>query len=240
MRAIHTSSAPRASARRGARARRRAKRGYTIVEVMMALCVLAVGGMGIVALQKFAAIGAVSSRSMTSASDVANSWVEFLQAEATKWNRPDNSDIVEAPLLNLALSNGNVGNWTTIPTNVAFGTPDGGATRVFGDNKPTPDIHFCSQIRATWLGAKDQPATQAGQALAISAKPSDVVRVEVRTWYAKTGRPINAECAVWTAAAVTNMLNTPDSGLSDGAVIRSRHEYGFVYASGTVRRNTLQ
>lgn len=219
---------------------RRARRAYTIVEVMMALAVLAIGAMGVVALQKFAALGAVASRGMTSASDVANSWVEFLQNEATLWNRPDNSDINDAPLLNLALGNGTTGQWTSIPINAGNGTPTGGATQVYGDTKPTPDVAFCSQIRATWLGAQNQAATQTGQALVIAAKPTDVVRVEVRTWYAKTGRAINGECATWTAANVTNMLNTPNSGLTDGAISRSRHEYGFVYASGTVRRNTLQ
>lgn len=228
-------------ASRAARRRpRRLRRGYTVVEVMMALAVLAIGGMGVVALQKFAALGSVAARGMTSASDVANSWVEFLQSEATQWNRADNTDIGEAPILNLALANGATGAWTTIPVNAAFGTPLGGATPVYGDTKPIPDIAYCSQIRATWLGAKDQPATQAGQALVINAKPTDVVRIEVRTWYAKTGRAINAECNTWSPANVTNMLNTPDSGLTDGVVTRSRHEYGFVYAAGTVRRNTLQ
>lgn len=206
----------------------------------MALAVLAIGGMGIVALQKFAALGAISSRNLTGASDVASSWIEFLQNEATMWNRPDNSDIVEAPILNAALAAGGGGNWVAIPANPLFGTPDGGATPVYGDTKAPADVQFCSQIRATWLGAKDQPATQSGSALAISAKPSDVVRVEVRTWYAKTGRAINDECASWTPGNVTTMLATPNGGLTDGAITRSRFEYGFVYASGTVRRNTLQ
>lgn len=206
----------------------------------MALAVLAVGAMGVVALQKFAALGSVSARNLTSGSDVASSWVEFLQNEATMWNRPDNSDIGDAPILNLALASGGAGNWITIPTNASFGTPNGGATFVFGDQKSPADIQFCSQIRATWLGAKDQPATQAGAALAIAAKPTDVVRVEVRTWYAKTGRAINGECDTWTPANVTTMLSTPNGGLTDGAITRSRFEYGFVYASGTVRRNTLQ
>jgi prepilin-type N-terminal cleavage/methylation domain-containing protein len=221
--------------RRFARPLVRARRGYTVVEVMMALAVMTVGGMGVVALQKFTAVGSLNSRSMTSASDVANSWVEFLQGEATTWNRADNSDIVDAKLLNTALSS--PGNWISIPTNAGWGLPTGGATQVFGDTTNT--VAFCSQIRATWLVAKDAAAAQTGPALTIAAKPTDVVRVEVRTWYSKTGRAINNECANWTAAGVTNLLATPNGYLSDGTTNRSRFEFGWVYAAGTVRRNTL-
>ncbi len=127
------------------------------------------------------------------------------------------ADYTDMPLLGQALSAGNQGNWMAIPALAAPNswetpnTPPGGSI-IAGDT--SGNIFFCSQIRATWLGL---PSTTNPGQLA-----TDVVRVDVRTWYAKDGRPINAECA-WTGAQVDTMLRSAGGTLSDGTFTHSRY-----------------
>ncbi|MDC0747259.1 type IV pilus modification PilV family protein [Polyangium mundeleinium] len=67
---------------------RRATRGYTIIEVMMALAILAVGATGVIALQKVALIGNSNARIGDGARQVASTWAERLKVDALQWNDP--------------------------------------------------------------------------------------------------------------------------------------------------------
>jgi type IV pilus assembly protein PilV len=64
----------------------RVARGYTMVEVMMALGVLAVGASGIVAMQKAAVVGNASAKSIATANELAIRWAERLRVDAMVWN----------------------------------------------------------------------------------------------------------------------------------------------------------
>jgi len=66
----------------------RGARGYTVVEVMMALALLAIGATGIVALQKVALIGNANARLGDAARHVGSTWAERLKADALQWNDP--------------------------------------------------------------------------------------------------------------------------------------------------------
>jgi len=70
--------------------RRRFQRqaGFTLLEVMMALTVLAIGMLGVVALQA-STIGSTQDAQMfTVANSVARTWVQRLQRDAARWNHP--------------------------------------------------------------------------------------------------------------------------------------------------------
>lgn len=78
-------------------------RGYTVIEVMMALAVLAVGATGVIALQKVALIGNTNARLGDGARQVASTWAERLKSDAIQWNDPMGTfDIVDTQFLNLA------------------------------------------------------------------------------------------------------------------------------------------
>jgi len=62
--------------------------GSTIVEVMMAITVLAIGASGVVALQKVALTANRNARNVAIANEVARTWVERLRADAMLWNHP--------------------------------------------------------------------------------------------------------------------------------------------------------
>jgi len=70
-----------------ARSQERRARGYTAVEVMMALGLLAVGAAGIIAIERGALVGSAQSRDVDVANQVAMVWIERLRTDATTWTR---------------------------------------------------------------------------------------------------------------------------------------------------------
>lgn len=208
--------------------------GYTIVEVIMALAVLAIGGMGVVSLQKFTVLGAVNARGIAAANSAAEGWIDVFQNEAVLWNYGSNLDPQrDMPILGPALAA--PGTWKPIPA--TQWTPFGGGTPASPPGVyPAPagvTMLVCTQFRAYYVGQPLPPA--AGATLPNGASATDTVRVDLRTWYAKDGRDVSAECA--NVAGVNTLLTTGTASL--GGVNRSRWEYGFVYYTGAVRRNTL-
>ena len=75
------------------RARGRGRRGYTVIEVMIALTLLAVGTSGVIAMQKVTAIANRDARCLVVATQIARSWIERLRADATQWNHPSAIDV---------------------------------------------------------------------------------------------------------------------------------------------------
>ena len=218
--------------------------GYTIVEVIMALSVLAIGGMGVVALQKFTTIGAYNARAIAGASSVANGWLDVLQNEGSAWNDPTNNDVIAGataappmPILRTAIAS--AGSWIAIPATTPDSPNGAGTPSCSGApcGAAAADFIFCSQVRAVFLGASDPTkvgSTASSGATSNTAAPTDVIRIDVRTYYAKNGRAITAECG-WSGSDVDTMFT---SGKAPNG--NSRWDYGFVYVSGTIRRNTLQ
>jgi prepilin-type N-terminal cleavage/methylation domain-containing protein len=62
-------------------------RGFTIVELMMSLAVLAVGISGIIAMQKLTATTNMHSKSVAIATQVARAWQNHLLLDGTLWRR---------------------------------------------------------------------------------------------------------------------------------------------------------
>lgn len=84
------------------------QRGYTMMEVMMALGLLAVGATGIIAMQKAAVIGNTSARNIATATAIGERWVERLRADAMLWN---STPTLKAPA---ALSDINETRWLKV------------------------------------------------------------------------------------------------------------------------------
>lgn len=91
---------------------RRSASGFTLLEVMMALTVLAIGMLGIVALQA-ATVGSTQDASQFStANAVTRTWIQRLQRDAQRWNHPSTmfptrDDITETAWLQFADSAAN-------------------------------------------------------------------------------------------------------------------------------------
>lgn len=70
---------------RRARCRRRQSAGYTAVEVLMSLAVMAVGVVGIIATEKVTLAANQHAKNLAIATHIAESWIGMLNAEASLW-----------------------------------------------------------------------------------------------------------------------------------------------------------
>ncbi len=109
-------------------------RGYSIIEVMMALGILTAGTAGVVALQKVSLVGNTNARIADAARQVAGTWVERLKSDALQWNDPMGiPDIGETRWLKVA------GTYNALnppgPTNWVL------APEIPNWSSPTADIH---------------------------------------------------------------------------------------------------
>ena len=70
------------------------RRGSTVIEVLMAITVLAIGASGVVALQKVTTSANRNSRSLAVANEISRTWIERLRTDAILWNYPSPSNPV--------------------------------------------------------------------------------------------------------------------------------------------------
>lgn len=208
------------------RRRLRASLGYTLIEVMMGLSVLAIGASAILSIQQVTVFGGINQRSIIGATNTAQSWIDRLRVEAMAWHSLTNSDITAAntPFLNAGVTGATAFNWTS-PSAAAVGAT--GAHALDG-GEIVPDVAvsgaaFCTHYRLTRL----------------EPNPSGSFRLEVRAFYAKNGRAVDAECAA-APNAVTNMFTaggTITVNHGNGGTVHSRDEYGIVVLTTVIRRS---
>lgn len=216
----------------------------------MGLAILAVGGAAVIALLKFTVLGTLDSRHVANASVVGASYIERIQTAALMWNQFDNSDLTEmngtlpTPTDNpapgfgslvdsfaMGVNAGDPSVWahfgafdaTAVPGNGAMATIDGDVTA-----NPTLAA-YCTHVRVTWVSGPDKPAA--------GTPGGDSFRVEVRTFWARSGRTVGDECAL-TAANLDNMFADPNFTLGVSGINRTRAEYGVLHLTTLVRRNT--
>lgn len=227
--------------------RRALRAGFTMVEVMMGLAVLAVGAAAVIALLKFTVLGTLDSRHLANASLVAGSHIDRIQTAALEWNTFDNQDLVDMNGLGAPDSPApNLGTFVdTVASGLAEGTPSawahfgaanaassptlGAMSTIDGDDTAVAaNAAYCTHFRVTWVSAPDKPAagTQAG----------DNFRVEVRTFWARSGRAIGADCAE-VPANFDALFNNPNTVVAIAGANRTRAEYGVIYLTTLVRRN---
>ncbi len=71
--------------------RRARQRGYTAVEVLMSMSVLAVGVLGIFSMEKITVASNVHAKNLAIATHIGQSWLGVLEAEASLWDASPNS-----------------------------------------------------------------------------------------------------------------------------------------------------
>lgn len=71
--------------------------GYTLVEVLMSMTVLAVGAAGVVAMQKASVQGNQDARDLDEANAIAREWMDRLQRDATLWTPSDTGTGTNVP-----------------------------------------------------------------------------------------------------------------------------------------------
>jgi Tfp pilus assembly protein PilV len=208
-----------------ARARRFGSRGYTVVEVIMAMSLFAVSSVGIVALQKVTTVSNMRAKNLSVANQIARTWVERLRSDASVWNYPSPtqittvSDIGETVWLKNVATTGWFFPKTTAVTNGYV--YDGAAFDAFGNGIPSNDVTateaapFCTQLRLSWI------------------YPNELIRADIRVFWTREGNagPFDGKPLCSANTDITRF------DLPDGDALSRYH---FVYVSTSVRKNTAQ
>ncbi|MGH7270108.1 MAG: type IV pilus modification PilV family protein [Polyangiaceae bacterium] len=202
-------SLPAISIPRRAAARLTAGAGYTIIEVLMAMTVLAIGGAGVITMQKTSVTGNLDARKADVANGIARTWVERLRRDAMQWTLPTGAGTA-SNFANTVFLNGNVqpagaGIWF-LPKTV-LSPSDGTTTMSAGDDilgRDVPDLTtalFCVNLRLTWLDTTGAPPG------------GDLIRADIRVLWPigiAVAPPAGGFCNATTAAlADPNSVNAP-------------------------------
>jgi type IV pilus assembly protein PilV len=195
-------------------ARRKAGQGYTVIEVMIALTLLAVGTSGVIAMQKVTAIANRDAKSLVVATQVARTWIERLRADATQWNHPSGispeSDLNDTRWLKTVN-----GVWFR-PVDDPAGSP---AADALGNDVRDTDLAnaaFCTNVRLTWLYGPP-PA----------APPPYLMRAEVRVYWLRDGGGGSVEAGKTIC----------DAGIDLSKIAPSVERYHFVYLTSALAQN---
>jgi type IV pilus assembly protein PilV len=192
-------------------------RGYTVIEVMIALTLLAVGTSGIIAMEKVTAISNRDAKTLVIATQVARTWMERLRSDAVQWNHPSQlnatgNDLGDTRWLKM------VGGVWFRPTDDLAGSP---AADALGNDVRDTDLDnaaFCTNIRLTWLYGP-----------LPGGPPPYLIRAEVRTYWLRDGGGGSVEAGKTIC----------DPGIDLGKVSPSVERYHFAHLPPAPLRRTL-
>jgi prepilin-type N-terminal cleavage/methylation domain-containing protein len=207
-------------------------RGYTAVEVMLSIAVLAVGSAGVMAMQKAAVLGNNDARMTDMANSIARQWIERLRWDANFWSQGQGAtQVLAANWANqtffISSVGANPGTWMLAcgpgwarPCSFANGGANsnvlGPAADILGRDVAAtggsyPGAVFCTDIKGDWLVS------------------NELMRVTVRVYWLK-------QMYTKPGAAFCTQTNTQSPGLPDGA--DASQVYHFVYATTLLKKNT--
>jgi prepilin-type N-terminal cleavage/methylation domain-containing protein len=197
---------------------RRARRGYTVVEVMSAMTLFAIGAAGVIGMQRVTIQGGADARNFDTATNIAREWQHRLQRDSLAWTTPDSTNLASNIDDTLWLDTANI---TDPPTwRAPIPHPDGilpGYSAAFDllgrDVLPAdPDRIFCVQYRLGWVAPQGAPGTP---------NPTAILRAEVRVFWSRLefGTPTCGD------------LTVADTGNAD--------RYHFVYVTTALRGNPI-
>jgi prepilin-type N-terminal cleavage/methylation domain-containing protein len=194
--------------------------GYTIVEVMSALTLFAIGAAGVISMQRVTIQGGDDARKFDMATNIAHEWEHRLQRDALNWTQPDSattaSNRTTATLwLHPITDPPSAWSVPVAPTSAqVFGYST--AFDLLGkDIDPaSPDHVFCVQYRLGWI---------ADEGSAAAANLTAVIRAEIRVYWSRIQYG-PADCGN------TTVYET----------VADREKHHFVFVTTAVRGNPLQ
>jgi len=185
------------------------RRGFTLIEVAMAMAIMTVGAVGIMALQQASTRGNQTARQTSTATEVNRVWLERFRRDALMWNNPQPGGRAMTQYLTLLPAGPGATGWfvpTPADVNESYAFDwFGRDTRNFdavnvGSGNPRA-AHYCTQAQLTWV------------------VPERVARADVRTWWWRTGYSLDnvqsaaaqfRDCGVAAPGAIAAALDGGD------------------------------
>lgn len=199
-----------------------AERGYTAVELLMAISVFGIGVAGIISMEKVTSASNQHAKNLAIATHIAESWLDMLQADGTQWNHPSPlngaPDLGDTFWLQAPANNANEGNWFLPGWNAALGF--GPAFDALGNPLNPVNLAsaaFCSHLRVSWL----YPANP--------TSGNGLIRAEVRVFWLRDGQ----------ASPVAN-TNPCAPGMPIASVTGATQVFHFVQKITGIRENMTQ
>ncbi|MEO8903448.1 MAG: prepilin-type N-terminal cleavage/methylation domain-containing protein [Polyangiaceae bacterium] len=164
------------------------KRGYTAVELMMAISIFGIGVAGIISMEKVTSVSNQHAKNLGIASHIAESWLDMLSTDAVMWNHPATGDPTPSDLgqtawlQSVGANQDAAANWTFPAESTAldFGPGFDALGNHVNLTLNPGSAAFCSNIRLSWLY---QP-TQNGNGL---------IRAEVRVFWLRNGQTFTGD-----------------------------------------------
>jgi prepilin-type N-terminal cleavage/methylation domain-containing protein len=197
---------------------RTATRGYTAVEVLMAMTVMVIGAAAVISMQKTSVTANFDARQTDVANAIARTWMERLQRDAMQWTCPGPAcpSTGNNPQTALIVTSGNVtGAWFLPKQYLGVTTPESMSPGfdILGRDLPQtklapdsvsgwPGAAFCVNVRLSWLVAQSIPV-----------EPG-LVRADVRVLWPRGivgGAPAAGFCDDTTAALVDPDSSAPQA-----------------------------
>lgn len=163
--------------------RRARERGYTAVELMIAVGVFGIGVAGIISMQKVTSVSNQHAKNLSIATHIAESWLDMLATDAVTWNHPSKNgsgapDIGETTWLKRVKPNANAATDWLLPdysTLLAFGPAFDALGNPVDPAANPGSVAFCSHLRLSYLY---QP----------NADGNGLIRAEVRVFWLRDGQ----------------------------------------------------
>ncbi len=199
--------------------------GYTAVEVLMAMTVMAIGAAAVISMQRASMQGDLDARETDLANSIARTWVERLQKDAMQWTLPSSVDPGDNNFANAQLLAPNVtGKWF-LPTAYLSNTPTWSpGFDILGrdlDGTSVANAFFCANVRLTWLVAP-----------ALPGEPG-LLRADVRVLWPRGlyNSPVGGSAAGFCTAAVAG-LDDPNT-----YSLGQQPPYHAIYLTTTIKEN---
>lgn len=148
----------------------RARAGYTLIEIMMAVGVLTAGSVAIMAMHQAATRGNMEARQMTTANQVAQRWVERLRRDALNWTQAANVHsptlLTRTTYLSSVPAPGTAPAWF-VPVPAATSGETAGFDFYGNDIAGGAAPYYCTNVRLEWL------------------YPGQAMRADVRVWWVR-------------------------------------------------------
>lgn len=185
-------------------------RGYTVVEVLSAMTLFAIGAAGVISMQRVTIQGGDDARRMDVAVGIANEWSGRFQRDAAFWQN-ETSRTNDTLFISSITAAGDPTAWID-PSQSGGYLGRSGAFDLYGRERPTGsgDHIFCAQYQLSWL---QKP--QAG-------RNGEMMLVGIRVFWARLD---NAPILNCSARALS-----PDDSTAP-------NYYHFVYLTTAVRSN---